>query len=328
MSALSKTQKNKAIELIGQAEATLNKKVFSLFGGAAAAKERNAEDAAEIYLQAANAYKVGGLSQEAGETYMLVGSLYRDKCSNPGEAAKAYSQAGQCFKKSSPSDAVKAFESAISLLTDGGRLSQAAKLCKECAEMYESDEIAPSNGGKTNTVLAIEMYEQAAELFDMEASNSQASSCQAKIAELCSAALEPPDLLRASNIYDSLGRKCLESNLLKFNAKTHFLHAIMCLLAAADSVGANNLYNRYEGIDYTFNDSREGKFSKQLIDCVDQYDSEGLATTCYEYDRISKLDPWKTTILMKVKRTISDDNGGSGGGGGGGGGDDDDFDLT
>lgn len=232
---------------------------------------------------------------------------------------------GQCFKKSNASDAVKAFADAISLLTDNGRLTQAAKLCKECGEMYENDEVVPDNE-KSNVVLALEMYEQAAELFEMEDSKSQASTCQTKIAELCSAALEPPDLLRASNLYDTLGRKCLENNLLKFNAKTHFLHAIMCLLAAADSVGGENLYNRYEGIDYTYNDSREGKFSKSLIDCVNQYDSEGFATICYEYDRISKLDPWKTTILMKIKRTISDDNGGGGGGGGDDG--DDDFDLT
>jgi alpha-soluble NSF attachment protein len=95
MSALSKSQKNKALELIGQAEATLQKKVFSFFGGGAAAKERQAEDAAEIYLQAANAYKVGGLSHEAGETYLVAGSLYRDKCNNPGDAAKAYTQAGK-----------------------------------------------------------------------------------------------------------------------------------------------------------------------------------------------------------------------------------------
>lgn len=220
---------------------------------------------------------------------------------------------------------MRAFADAISLLTDNGRLTQAAKLCKECGEMYENDEVVPDNE-KSNVVLAIEMYEQAAELFEMEDSKSQASTCQTKIAELCSAALEPPDLLRASNLYDTLGRKCLENNLLKFNAKTHFLHAIMCLLAAADSVGGENLYNRYEGIDYTYNDSREGKFSKSLIDCVNQYDSEGFATICYEYDRISKLDPWKTTILMKIKRTISDDNGGGGGGGGDDG--DDDFDLT
>jgi len=50
--------------------------------------------------------------------------------------------AGSCFKKSSAVDAVAAYQSAVSLLTDNGRLTQAAKLCRECAELYESEEIA------------------------------------------------------------------------------------------------------------------------------------------------------------------------------------------
>lgn len=93
MSALAKTQKAKALEIIAQAEATLNKKTFSFFGGASA-KERQAEDAAELYMQAANAYKVGGMAQEAGETYTYAGSIYREKCNNGPEAAKCYTQAG------------------------------------------------------------------------------------------------------------------------------------------------------------------------------------------------------------------------------------------
>jgi alpha-soluble NSF attachment protein len=93
MSALAKSQKKKALEIVAQADGVLNKKVFSLFGGATA-KEKQAEDAAELYLQAANAYKVGGMSQEAGDTYMTAGNLYRDKCNNGSEAAKCYTQAG------------------------------------------------------------------------------------------------------------------------------------------------------------------------------------------------------------------------------------------
>ena len=60
---------------------------------------------------------------------------------------------------------------------------------------------------------------------------------------------------------------------------------------------------------------------RQLVECVEQFDPEGFATACFEYDRISKLDPWKTSMLVKVKRAIEDTTGG-------GGGDDDDFDLT
>ena len=96
MSALAKTQKKKALEFVQQAENVLNKKSAfgSIFGQSASAKERQAEDAAELYIQAANAYKVGGMSNEAGEIYALTGALYRDKCNNGPEAAKCYTQAG------------------------------------------------------------------------------------------------------------------------------------------------------------------------------------------------------------------------------------------
>lgn len=58
-------------------------------------------------------------------------------------------------------------------------------------------------------------------------------------------------------------------------------------------------------------------------------DADGFATSCYEFDRVSKLDAWKTSILVKIKRTIEDSSGvGGGGGGGDGGGEDDDIDLT
>lgn len=230
---------------------------------------------------------------------------------------------GSCFKKTNPVDAVQAYQTAVMLLTDAGRLTQAAKLCKECAELYESEEaVAASTSetdGKSSVVLAIESYEQAAELFGLEDSKSASSACLSKVAELCSAALEPPDLLRAAQIYDSLGRQCLESNLLKFNAKGYFLQSVLCSLANGDAIGAEQAMAKYEGVDYTFGESREGKFSRQLVECVEGYDVETFATACYEYDRISKLDPWKTSMLVKVKRSIQQDGDGE---------DDNDVDLT
>ena len=219
----------------------------------------------------------------------------------------------------------------MSLLCDTGRLTQAAKLSKEVAELYEHDSTIAEGGGATgdanNTVLAIDNYEQAAELYGMENSNSQQSQCLAKVAELCSAQLDPPDLLRAAQIYDDLGRQCLDSNLLKYNAKGYFLQAIFCHLAHGDSIAAQQALGRYANLDFTFQDSREGKFCAVLVECMEQFDSEGFATACFEYDRISKLDPWKTTLLVKVKRSIEEQAGG-GAVIGGNAMDGDDVDLT
>lgn len=210
---------------------------------------------------------------------------------------------------------MSAYQSAIALLTDAGRLTQAAKMSRDCAELYESDEV--SGVEEKAAALAIEMYEQAADLFAMEDSKGQASNCKAKVAELSSAALDPPDLLKAGQIYDELGRNCLDSNLLKFNAKGYFLQAILCQLANSDAIGAEQALQRYEGIDYTFSESREGKFAATLVECVNGMDAEGFATACFEFDRVSKLDPWKTSMLVRVKRGIE-----------GGDEDEDDIDLT
>jgi hypothetical protein len=92
MSAMAQKQKSKAEELLAEATKTLNKK--SWFGSN---KERNAEEAVEIYMQAANAYKVGGMSQEAGDTYSKSGEMLRDVVKNEGEAAKAFNQAGELY---------------------------------------------------------------------------------------------------------------------------------------------------------------------------------------------------------------------------------------
>jgi alpha-soluble NSF attachment protein len=54
--------------------------------------------------------------------------------------------------------------------------------------------------------------------------------------------------------------------------------------------------------------------------CAEGFDARGVQRLdADEYDRVSKLDPWKTSILVKVKRTIDDDAGDDDG---------DDVDLT
>lgn len=341
---MAKVQKGKGDDFVKEAEGLLAKKSWF-----SSSKERNAEEAAETYEKAANAYKIGGLNQEAGDSYVKAGELYRDKLSDFSNAAKSFNNAGEwrylvlqftdylfiicfadgssdvpifnfqgtCYKKSNPVDAVQAYQQAVSIYQDNARITQAAKLCKEIAELYETEEIDKDD--KSHVVLAIEAYEQAAELFGMEDSKSNASQCLGKVAELCSAGLDPPDFLRAGGIYDELGRRCLGSNLLKFNAKGYFLQAVLCQLANGDEVGAEQAMAKYDSLDYTFGDSREGKFAKALIEAFKGQDVEGFSTACYEFDRISKLNPWQTAILVKVKRSIDD---------GGDGSDDSDVDLT
>jgi alpha-soluble NSF attachment protein len=90
MSAIAKAQKAKGDGFMLEAKKTLNKKAWF-----ASAKEKNAEDAAEVYEQAANAYKVGGFHQEAGDAYMEAAKLYRDTLGNMNDASTCLSKAGK-----------------------------------------------------------------------------------------------------------------------------------------------------------------------------------------------------------------------------------------
>jgi alpha-soluble NSF attachment protein len=311
MSAIAKQQRVKGDTFREEAKKTQSKKTWF-----ASSTEQKNEEAAELYMKAANAYKVGGFGMEAGNAYESAAEIYRGSLNNIAEASNCLKQAGACFKKDDTTKAITSYRSAISLLCDSGRLTQAAKLSKEVAELFENQE---SEESENSIVLAIESYEQAAELFQMEQQHSQSSQCLAKVAELASAARDPPELLRAAKIYSDLGKQCLESNLLKYNAKGYFLQCIMCHLANQDSIAASQALQRFGALDFTFDDSREGKFARDLVECVDKFDVEGFATVCFEFDRITKLDPWKTAILVKVRRSIEGQTGDAG---------EDDIDLT
>jgi alpha-soluble NSF attachment protein len=42
-----------------------------------------------------------------------------------------------------------------------------------------------------------------------------------------------------------------------------------------------------------------------LRKAVEGYDADAFAQACADYDRITPLDPWKTSMLVKVKRHIA-----------------------
>lgn len=68
-------------------------------------------------------------------------------------------------------------------------------------------------------------------------------------------------------------------------------------------------------VDFTFGASRECKFVEDLCQAVENFDADSFATTAFEYDKVSTLDPWKTTLLVSIKRLIEGGGGGSGSGG-------------
>ena len=64
---------------------------------------------------------------------------------------------------------------------------------------------------------------------------------------------------------------------------------------------------KYENQDATFSSTREAKFLKALLEAVEGGDQESFTGAVVEFDQITKLDNWKTGMLLKIKRSIEEE---------------------
>jgi alpha-soluble NSF attachment protein len=74
-----------------------------------------------------------------------------------------------------------------------------------------------------------------------------------------------------------------------------------------DAVTARRNSTKYSTQDVTFSSTRESKFVLALVDAVEAGDSEAFTGAVVEFDQVTKLDNWKTNILLKIKRSIQDE---------------------
>ncbi|KAH1180774.1 hypothetical protein KIL84_001708 [Mauremys mutica] len=53
-----------------------------------------------------------------------------------------------------------------------------------------------------------------------------------------------------------------------------------------------------------FSDSRECKLVKKLLEAHEEQNIDSYTDSVKEYDSISRLDQWLTTMLLRIKKTI------------------------
>ncbi|PSC74185.1 Alpha-soluble NSF attachment 2 [Micractinium conductrix] len=268
------------------AKADKRLKSFTLFGG------NKYEEAAEMYEKAANQFKLAKAFKEAGETFMKLADVHT-KLESRHDAASAWVEAAKAFLKVDQRRAVACLQQAVSLYTDMGRLGMAARQLREIAEVLEKE------GDKEESIM---FYEQAADLFATENSQSEANKCNLKIAQFAAELERYP---QAIGIYESVARGCVDNNLLKYSAKGHLLNAGICQLCSADVATIRAALDRYRDIDLNFDNSREANFLAALADALDEGDIEAFTNAVAEFDSLTRLDAWKTALLVRVKRKLT-----------------------
>lgn len=249
------------------------------------------EDAAEMFVKAANIFKMDKKFEEAAEAYNRAAQCYIE-IDSKFEAATHYVNASNCLRKTKVSEAATMLQKAISIYTDDGRFSTAAKYEKDLAEMFEAE------GDLEN---AIKHFQKAADYYEGEGSQTTGNSCLLRIAHLL-ATLEKYQ--KAVEIFEQVAQVSANNKLTAWSVREYLFKACLLQLAMGDVVSAKRSLERYPEISVQFADSREAKFLAEIIKACENYDVEAFTNATVEYDSISRLDPWHTSILLKIKQSI------------------------
>ncbi|XP_057808253.1 alpha-soluble NSF attachment protein-like [Salvia miltiorrhiza] len=249
------------------------------------------DDAADLYQKAANSFKLTKSWDRAATAYIKLAGCNL-KSDSKHEAASAYVDSASCYKKISPKQAISSLDQAVNLLLEINRFNMAAKYCKEIGELYEQER---------NMDQAITYFERAADLYQTEEVNTSSSQCRQKVAEFSA---QLGKYQTAAEIYEEVAGYALNNNLLKYGARGHLLNAGICQLCKGDVVAINNALEKYQDLDPTFSRTRECKLLAALAVAFDEEDAAKFSVAVKEFDSITKLDAWKTTLLLRVKENI------------------------
>jgi len=249
------------------------------------------EDAADLFDKAANSFKLGKSWDKAGATYVKLANCHL-KLESKHEAAQAYVDAAHCYKKSSINEAISCLEQAVNMFCEIGRLSMAARYFKEIAELYESEQ---------NIEQAIVYFEKSADFFQNEEVTTSANQCKQKVAQF---AAQLEQYQKSIGIYEEIARQSLNNNLLKYGVKGHLLNAGICQLCKGDVVAITNALERYQELDPTFSGTREYKLLADIASALDEEDVAKFTDVVKEFDSMTPLDSWKTTLLLRVKEKL------------------------
>lgn len=132
---------------------------------------------------------------------------------------------------------------------------------------------------------------------------SLANKLWLKVADI--AALDG-DYVKAIDGYEKVAQQSINNNLMRYSVKEYFLKAGICHLATKDMISTQRALEKYRDMDPGFASQREHQLLIDLVQAIEEGDQEKYADKLYAYDQMSKLDKWKTALLLRIKNDIQD----------------------
>jgi alpha-soluble NSF attachment protein len=91
---------------------------------------------------------------------------------------------------------------------------------------------------------------------------------------------------------------------MKWSLSTYCFKAGVCHLATGDLVGTRRAVESYRQKDGEFSSQYKYKLVEDLCNAVEAHSQDQFGELLFQFDRTSRLEPWMTAILIKVKAAI------------------------
>ena len=202
--------------------------------------------------------------------------------------ANTLQDAFKSYKETSPEDAARCLSQAIDHYLYKGNFRRAATQKQLLADLYDQKEDYSN---------ARSAYAAAAQWYEDDNASALANKLNLKAAEL--AAMDG-DYQDAIQRFEHVAKQSLSSNLMKYSIKMYLLHAGMCHLAL-DVIGARRALESYRELDPGFPSTDEYKLLADLLEIVEQGDSEAFGYRLHVWERSGnrQLEKWQTKTLLK-----------------------------
>ncbi|KAK9473578.1 soluble NSF attachment protein [Dipodascopsis tothii] len=253
------------------------------------------EDAGDMYIEAANAFRLEKDMITAGKTFEKAAQMQL-KSESKDEAATTYIEAYKSYRKSDPEEAARVLIQAIMLFSQRGQFRRAATYKQDLAALYETE--------LNDLNRAMDAYDEAAEWLSNDQAEALANKAWLKVAEI--AALQE-DYARAVAKFELVAGNSLNNHLTKWSLKEYFFKAGLCHLANKDVVAAKRALEEYAEMDPSFFQTREFNLLRDITQSVEDGDQERFTDQIFQFDQFAKLDKWKTTVLLRIKNSIQEE---------------------
>jgi len=279
-------------QYLDEAQKALKK--FCIFGIGTEAKH---ETAAGCFEKAAAQFKAAKNAKRAANAY-IEAAKNLEKINNELEATTNWKNAATQFSISGDiEEAVMCNTKAIDHYLATDRFNSAAKLQNNIGKLYEDKKLFDK---------AISYYNEAVGSYESENNNVQARKVKLQVADILA---KSGEYRKAIDLYESVSKEGVDDQLLRWSVKNHLLKASLCQLVLGaqkdDMSEATKAFAKYEDWSEIFCGTRENKLVQDLKKAYEELNTEAFQDAIFEFDNISKLDEFKTSLLHVVLQELN-----------------------